>query len=104
MSNEQEPRIASEERSSWVMVIVTIVAYAIYLSLVLSGGASLPLAPSDYGWQVLWTIGGVASLMLAILEVDHFWIANTVYLTFVLSAVLGAVAKIAFYRGGLPTW
>lgn len=145
--------MANEERSSWVMVIVTVAAYATYLSLILSGGASLPLAPSDYGWQVLWTIvgavvaavlaeiglaivdgvrghktgrrderdrrieqlgeytgqafvviGGVAALVLAILEVNHFWIANTVYLTFVLSAVLGAVTKITLYRGGLPTW
>jgi len=151
--DEQEQSMASEERSSWVMVIVATTAYVIYLSLVLSGGATLPLAPADYGWQVLWTIlgaivvtvlaeiglaivdgvrgdktgrrderdrrihqlgeytgqafvviGALAALILAILEADAFWIANAVYLAFVLSAVLGSITKIALYRGGLPTW
>lgn len=145
--------MASEERSAWVMVVVSITAYVIYLSLILSSGAALPLAPADYGWQILWTIvgavvvaiiaeigfgivdgarglkngrrderdrrieqlgeytgqafiviGGIVALILAILEVDQFWIANVIYLAFVVSAVLGSLTKIAFYREGLPTW
>ena len=31
-----------------------------------------------------------------------FWIANAVYLGFVLSAVVGSVAKVVAYRRGLP--
>jgi hypothetical protein len=58
----------------------------------------------EYIGQAFVVIGGVGTLILAILEVDHFWIANLVYLTFVLSAVLGSVAKIVLYRRGLPTW
>lgn len=145
--------MASEERSSWVMAVVATVAYVIYLSLVLNGGTTLPLAPSVYGWPVLGTIlgaivvavlaeiglaiadgvrggktgrrderdrrihqlgeytgqafvvvGALAAMILAILEVDSFWIANAVYLAFVLSAVLGSITKIALYRGVLPTW
>ena len=145
--------MAGQERSAWVMVVVAITAYATYLSLILSGQAAIPLAPANYGWQVLSTIGGaivtavlaeiglaiidstrgekagrrderdrrieqlgeytgqafvgvgaLAALVLAILEVDPFWIANAVYLAFVLSAVLGSVTKIALYRGGLPQW
>lgn len=145
--------MASEERSSWVMVVVAVTAYATYLSLILGGGAALPIAPADYGWQLLWTIlgaivvavlaeiglaivdgvrgdrtgrrderdrrihqlgeytgqafvviGALAAMILAILEVDAFWIANAVYLAFVLSAVLGSITKIALYRGGLPRW
>ena len=37
-------------------------------------------------------------------EVGHFWIANAVYLCFVLSAVLGSVAKIVAYRRGFQPW
>ena len=36
---------------------------------------------------------------LAMLRVDTFWIANAIYLCFVLSALLGSIAKIGFYRG-----
>ncbi len=54
--------------------------------------------------QSFVVLGGVAALLLAILEADHFWIANVVYLGFVLSAVLGSIAKIVGYRRGLPEW
>ena len=42
-----------------------------------------------------------APLILAAAEADHFWIANTIYLAFVLSTVTGSVAKIVAYRRGL---
>lgn len=58
----------------------------------------------EYVGQSFLVIGGVAALGLAMAEVPHFWIANAVYLAFVLSAVLGSVAKIVAYRKGLPTW
>jgi len=45
-------------------------------------------------------IGGVAALLLALAEAPHFWIANAVYLAFVLSAVLGAIARLAVYHWG----
>jgi hypothetical protein len=43
-------------------------------------------------------------MLLAIFEFDHFWIANAIYLGFVLSAIIGSLAKIAAYREGLPRW
>jgi hypothetical protein len=49
-------------------------------------------------------VGGVAALLLAMTAADHFWIANVIYLTFVLSAVLGSVAKIVAYRRGFQPW
>ncbi|WP_432937531.1 hypothetical protein ACQPXM_25280 [Kribbella sp. CA-253562] len=52
--------------------------------------------------QSFVVIGGVTAMGLAMLEVDHFWIANAVYLAFFLSAVLGSVARIVAYRRGLP--
>jgi hypothetical protein len=38
---------------------------------------------------------------MALAEVDHFWIANALYLAFVLGAVSGAVARIWAYRRGV---
>lgn len=49
-------------------------------------------------------IGGIAALALAMTEQPHFWIANVLYLAFVLTAILGSVARIGFYRGGVPEW
>ena len=49
-------------------------------------------------------IGAVGAIVLSWLEVDHFWIANALYLAFVLSAIVGFVAKSVMYRRGLPTW
>lgn len=43
---------------------------------------------------------GIAVLFMALREVDHFWIANTVYLGFTLLAVVGVLAKIHYYRRG----
>ncbi len=46
----------------------------------------------------------LAALILAMLELDPFWIANVIYLGFFLSALLESVTKIALYRGGVPAW
>lgn len=49
-------------------------------------------------------IGGVAALILALLEAPYFWIANAVFLCFVLSGVLSSIAKIFAYRKGFGSW
>ena len=48
--------------------------------------------------------GALAALIFALLEWDHFWIANVIYLGFFLSALLESITKIALYRGGMPAW
>jgi hypothetical protein len=58
----------------------------------------------EYTGQSLVIVGGLVALVLALLEADYFWIANALYLAFVLSAVLSSVAKIVAYRKGVPTW
>jgi hypothetical protein len=58
----------------------------------------------EYTGYAFVTIGALGAMALAILEVDHFWIANLVYLCFILSAILGSIAKIVAYRSGLPRW
>ena len=49
-------------------------------------------------------IGGLAGMILAMLEADWFWIANAIYLSFALSAMLEGIAKIAAYRFGFQQW
>jgi hypothetical protein len=34
-------------------------------------------------------------------EFDYFWIANTIFLVFVLSAITSSIVKIVAYRRGL---
>ncbi|MGW6917748.1 hypothetical protein ACWGB8_28550 [Kitasatospora sp. NPDC054939] len=142
--------MALEEKSAWIMLVVTIASYGAYLAVVLGGSADGPLAGAPYVAALLWTVGaaiaasivlhiaasllwpaeaavrdqrdreihrfseyvaksfvvlgGVAALVLAMVEADRFWIANVLYLGFALSALLGSVAKIAAYRLGFHPW
>jgi hypothetical protein len=54
--------------------------------------------------QAFLVLGGVAGLALALAEADRFWIANALYLGFVASAVLSAVARVAASRSGAGPW
>jgi hypothetical protein len=54
--------------------------------------------------QSFVVVGGVLAMFLAMFRLDHFWIANAIYLAFTLSAVLGSVARIVGYRRGFQAW
>ncbi|MBX3100036.1 MAG: hypothetical protein KF761_10705 [Salinibacterium sp.] len=45
--------------------------------------------------------GALVALVMAWLEWDWFWIANVIYLAFLLSAIVASVAKIVAYRRGI---
>ena len=45
--------------------------------------------------------GAMAGFFLALRRVDYFWIANVIYLGFVLWAVVGSVLRLVAYRRGL---
>jgi hypothetical protein len=142
--------MGSEERSAWIMLVVTIAAYGAYAVVIFTRSASMPLSEVPYVGAMLWSIGGaiaggillnilsgmllmrgaprkdqrdreiyrfgeyvgqsflvvggVGALIMAMAEAPHFWIANTVYLAFGLSAACASVAKLAAYRRGLPAW
>lgn len=142
--------MALEEKRAWIMLMVSVCAYAAYLIAVLGRTGPGALAEEPYAGTLLWSIGaaiavsivlniaaailapagartkdqrdreinragehigqsfvvigGLAALLLALTEADHFWIANVIYLAFVLSAVLGSVAKIFAYRRGFQSW
>ncbi len=58
----------------------------------------------DYAGQSFVAIGAVAAMLMALAEWDWFWIANVIYLCFLLSTILGGVAKIIMYRKNVPQW
>ncbi|SDY93830.1 hypothetical protein SAMN05444365_104229 [Micromonospora pattaloongensis] len=58
----------------------------------------------EYTGQSFVIIGAVAAMLMAMAEWHLFWIANVIYLGFVLSAVLGSITKIVAYRRSFPQW
>lgn len=54
----------------------------------------------DHVGQGFVIAGALAAMLMAMFEWDHFWIANVIYLGFVLSAILSSIARIAAYRWG----
>ena len=103
----------------YVTALLWTIGGAIVVSIVLDILVSI-LSPRDAGQadqrdreigrfgdtvgQSFVVIGGVAALLMALLQLPYFWIANAVYLAFVLSAVLGGIARLVAYRRGLPQW
>jgi hypothetical protein len=53
-------------------------------------------------WLIV--VGSIAGLVLAMARLDHFWIANAIFLGGLLGALLSSVAKIAAYRGSFQQW
>ena len=49
-------------------------------------------------------IGGMGALVLCFISAPHFWIANLLFLCFVLAGILSSIAKLVAYRRGLPQW
>jgi hypothetical protein len=142
--------MSSEEKSAWVMLVVSVAGYATYAIIVAAQAASVSMMDTAWVPTMLWTIGGgivagmvlniawgmfspkdagrkdqrdrqitrfgdsigqsfviiggIAALVLAMTEAPYFWIANVIYLAFVLSAFLGSLARLVAYRRGLPTW
>ncbi len=46
------------------------------------------------------SVGVLAALALAMLRADHFWIANAIFLGFMVSSVVGSAYKVFIYRRG----
>jgi hypothetical protein len=58
----------------------------------------------DHTGQAFVAIGAVTAMLMAMARWEHFWIANAIYLCFVLSATVGGIAKVVVYRKGVPQW
>jgi hypothetical protein len=55
----------------------------------------------EYASRWFLVAGAAAALLMAMARWDYFWIANVIYLGFVLWAVAGSVLKLIAYRRGL---
>ena len=55
----------------------------------------------EYASRWFLVAGAAAALVMAMAKADYFWIANAIYLGFVLWAVAGSVLKLVAYRRGL---
>jgi hypothetical protein len=136
-----------EEKGTWVYLVTSAAAYAVYLVIILGRLASTPAAHVPYVAALLWATGAsvvasitgrilvettrpsesrradardkdiyrlgeyasrwflvagaAAVLIMAMARWDYFWIANVIYLGFVLWAVAGSAVKLVAYRRGL---
>ncbi|HYN68952.1 MAG TPA: hypothetical protein VEX41_01925 [Candidatus Eisenbacteria bacterium] len=54
----------------------------------------------EYVGGTVLALGMVVPLGLAMAEVPHFWIANAMYLAFVVAATCGTTVKLVLYRRG----
>lgn len=106
-------------QTSYVGIMVTTIVGAIILGIVITIVISA-ISPKeagksdqrdkeikrmgDYIGQSFVIVGAVSGLIFAWLEADYFWIANVIYLCFVLSALLSTTAKLVAYRRGFVGW
>ena len=136
-----------EEKGTWVYLVTSAGAYAIYLVVILGRLAGTPAAQVPYVAALLWATGAsvvasvagrvlvetarpsdgrradvrdreiyrlgeyasrwflvagaAAALVMAMARWDYFWIANVIYLGFVLWAVTGSAVRLVAYRRGL---
>ncbi len=98
---------------SYVPALLSTVGGAIVVNMVTGmtfGGGKADQRDREIGrfgehiGQSLVVAGAVGALVLALFEARYSWIANVIYLGFVLSAVLGSVAKIFAYPRGFHPW
>ena len=54
----------------------------------------------EYVGFYVMSIAAIVPLVLAMAEAAHFWIANALYLAFVLATLASSIAKIVLYRRG----
>jgi hypothetical protein len=98
---------------AYIRPMVTAIVAAIVINMVLtmvttSGSPDLKderdQRISRHGEFVAFYVMSVCAIVplgLAMAEADYFWIANTLYLSFVAAALASSVVKIVAYRRGL---
>jgi branched-subunit amino acid ABC-type transport system permease component len=58
--------VAFEEKRAWIMVVVTVVAYAIYVAIILGRADHTPLAEVSYVSTLLWSIGAAIATTIVL--------------------------------------
>jgi hypothetical protein len=54
----------------------------------------------EYVGGIVLSVFVLVPFVLAMAEVDHFWIANSIYLAFIASAIAATAVKLVAYRRG----
>nr|MDT0662085.1 hypothetical protein [Micromonospora sp. DSM 115978] len=101
---------------AYVRPMLTAIGVAIGLSIV-AGIAAAVASPGEAGRTderdrqihrlgeyvgfYVMSVAAIVPLVLAMAQVAHFWIANALYLAFVLAALASSVVKIVSYRRGI---
>jgi hypothetical protein len=101
---------------AYVRPMLTAIGVAIGLSIV-AGIAAAVVSPKEAGRTderdrqihrlgeyvgfYVMSLAAIVPLVLAMAQVAHFWIANTLYLAFVLAALASSIVKIVSYRRGI---
>jgi hypothetical protein len=63
-----------EEKNTWVYALVTVVAFAVYLVIILRRAQGIPLAEVPYVGAMLWTIAGaIAASIVGRIVVAAAW-------------------------------
>lgn len=94
-------------RAVMVSVVATIVLHIVYA--IFTGAKDTQEDQRDrqitrFGdWLSLFPLaaGALAGMILAMYGAHHFWIANSIYAGFFISAITGSIARIIVYRRGL---
>ncbi len=57
-----------EEKRAWILLVVTVITYAVYAVIILARAHGLPVASVPYAATLLWTIGAaiIASILAEI--------------------------------------
>ncbi len=58
----------------------------------------------EYVGGIVLGVGMLVPFGLAIAEAQHFWIANAMYLVFVIGTLTGTFVKLVAYRRGFQRW
>mgnify|MGYP003565653116 CR=1 FL=1 len=97
--------------AAWIGSIVGIIALTITVSIASPRDAGVAderdakiLQRGEYLGLYLLATGSIAAAVLAMLEIDYFWIANVIYRGLVLSTLTSSVVQVAAYRRVLSQW
>ncbi len=55
----------------------------------------------DYVGGIVLGVAVAGVLVLTMLELEHFWIANAIYAAFIVQAIASSIVKLVAYRRGL---
>lgn len=105
----------------WILPMAFTIGFGIVLSIALSiswGILARALDPDtehradqrdrEIEWlgdrvgQAFLVLGGLAGIILAMVDAESFWIGNAIFVGFFLSAFVGGITQLVVYRRGMP--